>query len=414
MLHGQMSSVIVNESVSQDLNGSNNNEPEIAEEVVRMAMMINPCNTNEILMFGADESHDISVYNRITNKSKKNKIGLQHTNGYGCVACYVVGGNTADTLIVLWGNLNWNDISPGESYYGIFNCKRMEFDHAIKNDWGIFASETIHKIMINNLNLLFRITADTIVAYDVSNENSPKTIATNANIPETYLYYHASIMLIQKDIVKFVIFGSANETFDESFYQTKLDLKTLSFDDELCLNDNDNDDECDINITRDNAKEIDLNRTLNEISYNWYNSRYLIIVGGCDYHYASDRIICFDFKRKIWYSYKLPSTIHSQKSILIHEKNDIYLYVFGGKESESVAPQRVDGSPKLRWKLRMTKQLDWNIERLIWIGYYKNKKGDKECHPIAQENPKHCIFGGIPKDVVAFILSFIRRQFLYV
>ena len=40
----------------------------------------------------------------------------------------------------------------------------------------------------------------------------------------------------------------------------------------------------------------------------------------------------------------------------------------------------------------------WNIERILWIGFYKNDKNDT------------CLIKNLPKDVVLFILQFLSLR----
>ena len=90
------------------------------------------------------------------------------------------------------------------------------------------------------------------------------------------------------------------------------------------------------------------------------------------------------------------------------DENDLYLYVFGGKKCATSIVKNGAELPKLRWKLRLTKNLDWRIQRLIWIGFYKNNNANQD-----RDNMKACIFSQMPKDVTHFVLSFFRRQFLF-
>ena len=48
------------------------------------------------------------------------------------------------------------------------------------------------------------------------------------------------------------------------------------------------------------------------------------------------------------------------------------------------------------WKLDLESFLSWDIERMIWIGYYKNIDNDK------------CLITKLPKDVIVYLLEFIK------
>ena len=393
---------------------------------------------NEILMFGGAKSNDICIYNRVSNKIKKNQVGLSHKDDSTCIASYAIHGNTKHTLIILWGNFpSWN------RYYGIFNCKTMQFDKIIDaTQWecGIWHEQSVHRVN----NLLFRITRHEIVIHDVSDETSPKQIETNIRIG--IADSAQGIMSVEKDKkdsdilnVKFVLFGSLEKRFYRSFYKINIRMNGIYIIDyrvdELSRYRNH-----EWYFNSDVAGYMGLYAYLQEFTYHWYMSRYLIIVGGDQYAYNNketlDSIACIDIKKKAHYRYKLPARICSHESMLIHENNDIYLYVFGGiislyrmhmdndKDKHINNHNDYDNDNKddddvcnynLRWKLRLTKQIDWNIERLIWIGYYKNLK-DKNIDDQKDQgiyNVKECEFGQIPKDVIKSVLSFIRRQFLF-
>lgn len=268
-----------------------------AESIAELSMAIisNPCNHTEILIFGChgDGMNAIHVYNRYTNKIKKNKVGLIHKEDYQCIASYAVGGNTKHTLIILWRNVN----SGGASFYGIFNCKTMQFDTIYKN-FGIashhcvWSGQAVHRVN----NWLFRIIPNEIIVYDICDQNCPKEIKTNIHVPSDYLRGRElkSIAFMEKDpyIVKIVLFGTYF-TFNQSFYKVKINLKNFDIEtsstNEWCMAD-------------DMAKKYNVHKSMTGFSYHWYKSRYLMIVGGkhgCVGHdHELDQIICFDYKEK--------------------------------------------------------------------------------------------------------------------
>ena len=130
----------------------------------------------------------------------------------------------------------------------------------------------------------------------------------------------------------------------------------------------------------------------------------------------SDDIICFDYKLKKWYigkkeeKYKIPRPLRGHQSMISEENNGLYLYIFGGRDSNVLQ--------NVCWKLRLSsKSIDWQIERLIWIGYLKNDHANNINHDIDSEadesNMKVSRFSTLPKDVVSYILSFMRGQFIF-
>ena len=44
--------------------------------------------------------------------------------------------------------------------------------------------------------------------------------------------------------------------------------------------------------------------------------------------------------------------------------------------------------------------IEWKLERIIWIGYYKNDQNNHDNH--------QCLLAKLPKDVVLYMLMFLR------
>ena len=412
--------------VLQDVNGSNSCHFPVALRSV--AVIVNPCNCEEILIFHCDQSDNILIYNRNKNKikavrPKDNKENTDNNDNDSsfttkrCSSVHVFAGNTNNTVIVLWTARLKSGL-----YYAEFNCDTMQFDvdSEIQMD-DKMKVKTVHKIN----NLLFVIgntTKFTVLVYDTfninTNEKKPKRtkiyqIANgyHENISYSYSTYK-SIMYVDKDninIYNIILFGNIGKQFSKSFHHVIVD----SIKDDISINLL-----SEWNIPDKIADTNGLGKICVGFSYHWYQSRYLIIIGAShmDTHgimHRTDQIMCFDCVRKHWhisepgYSYKIPNLIAGHASLLLHEKNELYMYIFG-KDCQGLDVLLPINTQKLIcWKLSFLKKLDWKIERLIWIGYYKNNCNSQNINVTACKLPM------LGKDVVLHILSFIKRQFLF-
>ena len=50
-----------------------------------------------------------------------------------------------------------------------------------------------------------------------------------------------------------------------------------------------------------------------------------------------------------------------------------------------------------------TNCIEWNVERLIWIAFYKNSDNTKY-------NYNDCLFAGLPKDLIKCIIYLVGRS----
>ena len=111
----------MNSVILHDVNHAN--PCEFPKGLSDTAVIENPCNKDEILIFGGYKSNDIYIYNKSTNTVKKNHVSINNTdynnNNRPIMRAYVVSGNRENTVIVLWS-------SP--SSYGVFDCEKMDFD----------------------------------------------------------------------------------------------------------------------------------------------------------------------------------------------------------------------------------------------------------------------------------------------
>ena len=394
------------------------------------AVIENPCNKDEILIFGGYKSNDIYIYNKNKNTIKKNHVSIANYN-YGVITCaYVVSGNRKNTVIVLCD-------SRYSSCYRVFDCEKMDFDEDINERANNFGEKKTGVRVADGSsiqrwnNLLFIFGHNGITVYDVKDEYFPKKIEfshwKSLLQKSTFRTFHKSFIVESnmenknKVHLKFLMFGAHSETcFNDSFYQIDVDIDIDS------NNNNNNDYKININcdndakdwkIPQDIAEKYNYDSKVTFSSAHWYKSRYLIIVGG--YHFsqkkASDKIICFDYKKKKWYvgdeeeefpMYKMPMGLLGHTSLLQQENDDLYLYVFGG----CINIDYDTSSTKTCWKLKLTTQMDWKIERIIWIGYMKNQ--DKQFQK-GQKNTNVCHLARLSKDVVKFVLSFLQPRLIF-
>ena len=93
-----MSNIVIKNNILNDVNGTS--LLEFTDDVSQKAMMITPCNTEEVLILGNHvgmpnvNAAGIYVYNRVANTLRQNKVSLYCKNFYKNVASYAVAGNT--------------------------------------------------------------------------------------------------------------------------------------------------------------------------------------------------------------------------------------------------------------------------------------------------------------------------------
>ena len=281
-------------------------------------------------------------------------------------------------------------------------------------------------------NLLFIFGPSGVTVYDIKDEYFPKTIEffNLTSIFQKSIFqssysesrkYHRSFIIESKMenknkvMLKFLLFGAFNEMcFNDSFYQIDVCIN-VDTDDKYQIDINGDNDVKDWKIPQNIGEKYNYNSKFTYLSSHWYNSRYFIIVGGYLNSKASDKIICFDHKKKKWHvgddeeedlpMYKMEKALLGHTSLLQQENGDLYLYVFGG----CINTNYITGNTKTCIKLKLTTQMDWKIERIIWIGYMKNEnrksKNDK--------NSNVCHLTRLSKDVVKLVLSFLQPRFIF-
>ena len=194
--------------------------------------------------------------------------------------------------------------------------------------------------------------------------------------------------------------------------------------------DNDKDNEKD-NIDIMEVKEKKIFAKLNlysyeKFSYHVYGSRYLILIGGnIGDREILDSIIYYDIQCESWhlFDYKLPYPLQKHTSVLCYDSNIsnnyLILCVMGGIktlfETYRVVHDDVPAQGNIlnytSWKFGVLEDIHWEIERLVWIGYFKNEINTKDMEDKDIETD--CGFGKLPKDVILHIFKFLRKKDLF-
>lgn len=233
----------------QDVNRSN--PCQFPTGIADAAIIENPCNSNEILIFGGYKSNDSYIYAKSTNTIKESTQNLgkpsnsdqdnNNNNNNLSLATHVVSGNSKHRVILIW------------TCYGIFNCEKMEFEGDISTHYPVhprFAGMN-HKCQTGNgnethiganadacveigcgstvdrvKNWLFVFQARPVTVYDISDEYLPKKLVSKET-PDTIskLWYHGSIVLESyNDRIKVLLFGCDSAPFNKSFVEIEFRL----------------------------------------------------------------------------------------------------------------------------------------------------------------------------------------------
>ena len=129
--------------------------------------------------------------------------------------------------------------------------------------------------------------------------------------------------------------------------------------------------------------------------YFYLKQRYLIIIAPNDEN-LSDRIIYFDFVSCQWFmvNFKLPTRIASESAFVL-SKNETFIDIFGFTNYKDDVTNK-EKQRNVHYRLYIIANISWDLERLIWIGFYKNDKNS------------NCYIQLLPKDVVKYALSFVN------
>ena len=222
----------MNSVILRDVNGGN--ACEFPKGLSDTAVIENPCNKDEILIFGGFKSNDIYIYKKSTNTIRTNHVSVNNINNWQrpITCAYVVSGKSKNTVIVLWNN---------PSRYGVFDCDKMDFD-------GYNYDQQETRINVRNGssihrwdNLLFIFGQTGITVYDIKDEYFVKRIeffrwtslihknqlqfGVGLIYDESRIYHRSFIIESNiknknKVMLKFLLFGAFCEMcFNNSFYQ---------------------------------------------------------------------------------------------------------------------------------------------------------------------------------------------------
>ena len=137
------------------------------------------------------------------------------------------------------------------------------------------------------------------------------------------------------------------------------------------------------------------------LGYNLYNSRYLMIYDmfGCDNLMPMNTMIIFDFQTKIWTIHTdiWPEKLWCKGHALIKSTYDgMLLQTMGGSHYDTYQ------ATTSNLFIKLSAKLDWSIERLLWIAYFKNDK---------QLQYQLCPLATLPKDIILLVLKFFKKDF---
>ena len=288
----------------------------------------------------------------------------------------------------------------------------------------------------------------TIGIYDIKDEHNPKLIMY-INVCYNFRY-HGMVIIpsIASDtgnmnIVKLLAFGGYGNEFLSSFVEYKLNFDELEIESKkekfgIATNVTvDKDKDVDINdidkynldklsniITQTNSVELSKMLNIDQFTIeaqkkyfavvhpdhpmrygifgcNLYNSRYLMIYDLYDSYgaTAANTMITFDFQSKIWTIHNdiWPAKLWRKGHALIQSKYDgVFLQTMGGLD---YSKHRRTASHLV---IKLSLNVDWSIERLLWIAYLKNDQQSQLC-PLAT----------LPKDIILLILKFFTKRFVF-
>ena len=296
--------------------------------------------------------------------------------------------------------------------------------------------------------------------YDISDEYNP-ILLMHVNLgDEIKISFHGAVILPchmsddngnnNKNIVKLLVFGGYGHkttfltsfleyeiNFDEiesQFKEKNIEIITGAIDDKILSN-----------IVKQTKNDI-LSKSLNfqglkdaaekvkfelnakygifEYTSNLYNSRYLMIYGLFKPSIGGvNMMINFDFQRKKWtivndiwpidagFCFKGHAIIRSKcKRNWLQTTGGIIL--LQGARVKSHATKNHFG-----FKLHVN--IDWSIERLLWLAYLKNN--NSSCNSNNDDNNNNanqlqycsCGLSTLPKDIILLILKFLRNGFVF-
>ena len=150
-----------------------------------------------------------------------------------------------------------------------------------------------------------------------------------------------------------------------------------------------------------------------------YNSRYLMIYDLFD----SSRkrglniIINFDFKTKKWTIldniWPINQALGYKSYTIIESKQNSPLLQTMGGLIPNERRNEVSRPTRHHFGLKLCRNLDWSIERLLWIAHLKNNSNYNYNCNYNSVKQSSCGLSTLPKDIILLILNFFPSGFVF-
>ena len=445
----------------------------LPQKIEGSAVIENPTNENELLIIGGIGRTDIYIYNIQTQKFRKSpnddlRAIYKNSQFETIDSIQAIKGMTPNTIIIAGKNVivdnnnnnnNLNQTTYHIAFYSVYNTKSFTFEtigHSQENvlieakyKWDYLSPFVKYKhylitTVVKNLDTM-------IIFYDIIDQYNPKMILFGkiehskykVSIPKYYGLVVLPQLFVRNNFVNLLLFGGHTEQdlrlerkqfcqtfkiFQINLDQVKLQLKSnknktcivmqlpknhiINGSDELSIIEK---------LSQDQVSQMlnleQLNNKLGMIKCHYngciginkcciYNSRHLMIYDAflpeiSGYYYPCNTLINFDSENKQWTIKKdfLPYHGFFNKGCAVAKLKHanietIWLHTMGGTKLFELS--------NAHYALKLSKHLDWNIERLIWIAHLKNS-GNSNNNNIAT----------LPKDIILFILTFIKMSFVF-
>ena len=111
--------------------------------------------------------------------------------------------------------------------------------------------------------------------------------------------------------------------------------------------------------------------------------------------------------------YRLPMPIYAHSSILCNDNKN--LYIIGGSISDNNDTDSFNAT-NIFWNIKLVhNSLDWNVERLIWIAFYKsnNQVQMSQDSQLLLSYAHASLLSKLPKDIILLMLNFLRNENIF-
>ena len=415
-------------------------------------LLIGSSNNNDIYSYDItskkfDQISNIDFLDTISSKVSSPNVLLFERNELEYNFTYNIENDDSisnNNLIIVFGSHNHNK----SEFYSIFDPKTLSFKYfeniLCNNDDFLFHNDGSRSIIFKNwLFISGGFLIDRRSKITIFKLNNDGTLVKNTNKKSVCTYsiklskiynHHGFILLNWKKLnnnkysIQLLIFGGMWEYFNQSFVIVDIELPIET---DKNIDNNNWMNNINYNIKENNYTNnlfFDKNSNFTILFKQFYgmmnfnksfvfsnfrynlceNSKYLILIGGHfdkygnesilddDRTHISKMIIYFDFIEHKWSiikNIKLPIGMTGHSTVLI-DNNKIYIMGF-----EKIYTSNIGKIEKGKYNLKLSlNHVDWNIERQIWIAFYKNNKNNK------------CFIDLLPKDIVKKILFICRKS----